>query len=79
MFFLLPDSPSKAFFLNEDERVIALHRTLKNKTGMLDEGIFKWSQVFEAVKDPQTWFLVLYTLSVNLPNGGITTVSPIFL
>lgn len=71
---LLPDSPKNAIFLRKKERAIALQRTLKNKTGVLDVGSFKWSQAWMALKDPQTWFLVLYNFCVNLCNGGITSV-----
>lgn len=72
--FLLPDSPKNAIFLTRNERAIALQRTLKNKTGIMDAGSFKWGQVWLAIRDPQTWFLVLYTFCVNLCNGGITSV-----
>lgn len=76
MVFLLPDSPKNAIFLTKHERAIAIQRTLKNKTGVMDEGAFKWSQAWLAIRDPQTWFLVLYTFCVNLCNGGVTSVSP---
>lgn len=65
----LPDSPAKAVFLSERERAIAVQRTLKNKTGVLDAGSFRWDQAFQALRDPQTWLLVLYTVSMNLANG----------
>ena len=71
---LLPDSPKNAIFLTETERAIAVQRTLRNKTGVMDTGSFKWDQAFMALKDPQMWLLVLYTFSVCLCNGGITTV-----
>jgi MFS family permease len=71
---LLPDSPQKAIFLTKTERPIAVQRTLSNKTGVMDGGEFKWNQAWLALRDPQTWFLVLYTFSVNLCNGGITSV-----
>lgn len=78
LFFFLPDSPVKAVFLKENERAIAIQRTLKNKTGVLDNDRFKWSQARDALTDPQTWFLVLNSFSSNLCNGGITTVSDMF-
>ncbi|GKZ37231.1 hypothetical protein AbraIFM66950_008688 [Aspergillus brasiliensis] len=76
---LLPDSPNKAIFLTKPERAIAMHRTLANKTGVMDEGSFKWNQAWLAIRDPQTWFLVLYTFSVNLCNGGVTSFSSILI
>lgn len=75
LFILLPDSPAKAIFLNKWQRAVAVQRTVRNKTGVLDTGSFKWEQAWMAVKDPQTWFLILFNFSVNLCNGGITTVS----
>ncbi|EIT74891.1 major facilitator superfamily domain-containing protein [Aspergillus flavus] len=76
---LLPDSPQKAIFLTKTERTIAVQRTLKNKTGVMEGGDFKWNQAWLAVRDPQTWFLVLYTFSVNLCNGGVTSFSSIII
>ncbi|KAJ5691811.1 hypothetical protein N7462_001234 [Penicillium macrosclerotiorum] len=77
LFFLLPDSPAKAFFLKDNERAIAIQRTLKNKTGIMDNGKFKWSQARQALTDPQTWLLVLNSFTSNLCNGGITTFTSI--
>lgn len=71
---LLPDSPNRAKFLTPEERTLVIHRTTENKTGVLDEGKFNTSQMWEAFRDPQAWLLVLYTFVVNIPNGGITSV-----
>jgi MFS family permease len=79
LFVLLPDSPSKAIFLKPNERAIAVQRTLKNKTGVMDTGVFRWSQALQAIKDPQTWLLVLNSFASNLANGGLTSVSVYFL
>jgi len=75
LLFLLPDSPKQAKFLSSEERTIVLQRTLENKTGVMDEGKFKTHQMWEALRDPQAWLLAFYTLSVNIPNGGVTSVS----
>lgn len=79
LFAFLPNSPANVIVLNKTEKTIALQRTLKNKTGVMDTGKFKWNQVLMAIKDPQTWFLVLYTLCVNFCNGGITSFSSIII
>ncbi|KAF4123597.1 MFS allantoate transporter [Geosmithia morbida] len=76
---LLPDSPRKAIFLTETERSVAVQRTLKNKTGILDENEFRWYQVRMALLDPQIWLLVLYQFCSNLCNGGITSFSAILV
>lgn len=71
----LPDSPTKAQFLTEREKGLSVLRTLKNTSSAMDEDDFKMCQVLEALRDPQAWLLALYTFSVNICNGGITTVS----
>ncbi|EXJ86629.1 hypothetical protein A1O3_03582 [Capronia epimyces CBS 606.96] len=77
--FVLPDSPARAWFLTTEERRIALHRTLENKTGVLDEGTFKIQQMWEALRDPQAWLLVGYSLTQNIPNGGFSSFSSIII
>jgi tetrahydromethanopterin S-methyltransferase subunit F len=70
LLWLLPDSPSKAIFLNEHDRQVAVQRTLTNKTGVLDNDKFVVAQVWEAFLDPQTYGLFFYTAAVNIANGG---------
>ncbi|KXG48527.1 Major facilitator superfamily domain, general substrate transporter [Penicillium griseofulvum] len=79
LFVMLPDSPAKAIFLKPDQRAIAVHRTLSNKTGVMDTGVFKWSQALQAIKDPQTWFLVVNSFASSLANGGLTSFSSIII
>jgi MFS family permease len=71
----LPDSPTKARFLNTREKKLAVLRTLEDTSSAMDENDFQMYQVLESLKDPQAWLLVMYTFSVNICNGGITTVS----
>ncbi|KAJ5871084.1 uncharacterized protein N7529_003437 [Penicillium soppii] len=80
LFFVLPDSPATASFLTETERMIAVQRTMRDKTGTAEATeVFEWKQVREAACDPQAWFLVLYTFCVNLANGGLTSFSAIII
>ncbi|OJJ00719.1 hypothetical protein ASPVEDRAFT_40254 [Aspergillus versicolor CBS 583.65] len=79
VFALLPDSPAHAIFLTKAERTIALRRTLENKTGVMDTREFRWDQARQAVADPQTWFLVLFTVCVNFANGGLTSFLAILI
>ncbi|KAL4737962.1 major facilitator superfamily domain-containing protein [Aspergillus similis] len=76
---LLPDSPTKVVFLTKKERAIVVQRTMANKTGMMDNESFKPGQAWQVLRDPQTWFLVLYTFCVNLWNGGVTSFSSIII
>ena len=74
MLLRLPDSPTNASFLTDEERVIALARLKANKAGYKNNKI-EWGQVMEAFTDPKTWFLAVFVLGCNIPNGGYTTVS----
>lgn len=74
LLYLLPSSPATAPFLKPHEREIALLRTKENNTGLMDERDYKLPQVWQALCDPQAWLMFLYMLSVNIPNGAITSV-----
>lgn len=71
MFFLLPDTPSSTFWLSSKEREMAVHRLIADGQAGV-KGTFRMSQVIEALRDPATWFLSLYTFCVNIANGGLT-------
>ncbi|KIW19111.1 hypothetical protein PV08_03403 [Exophiala spinifera] len=79
LFLFLPDSPQQARFLKEQDRQIAVARTLANNTGVLDQDKFVMAQLWEALLDPQTWALFLYTASVNIANGGLTSFGAIVI
>lgn len=73
-FFLLPDTPSTAWFLNESDRGKAVVRVKENMTG-IKSNEFKWSQFLEAILDIKTWLLFFTHLAANIPNGAVTSVS----
>ncbi|KAL4798008.1 major facilitator superfamily domain-containing protein [Aspergillus venezuelensis] len=79
IYFVIPSRPQKAIFLTKHERAIAMQRVLKNKTGVNDTGRWRWDQAWMTLKDPQTWFLFLYSVSTNLCNGGITSFSGLII
>ncbi|KAK3112732.1 hypothetical protein LTR53_010680 [Teratosphaeriaceae sp. CCFEE 6253] len=70
-FLLLPDNPMKSR-LTHEEKVWAIERLRENMTG-IENKQFKWSQVLECVKDPQTWLLSLIVISSNVPNGAVSS------
>ena len=67
-----------AWFLNNEERSMAVERVRENKTGIKND---KWKtcQIVEALTDPKAWLLVSIQMCCNIPNGGITSVSYILL
>ncbi|RDW84617.1 putative MFS allantoate transporter protein [Coleophoma cylindrospora] len=70
--WFMPDNASSAKFLNERERLIAVERIRGNFQGVGNR-TWKWYQFREAFRDPRTYLYILYSLMMNIPNGGITT------
>ncbi|KAL4874220.1 major facilitator superfamily domain-containing protein [Aspergillus karnatakaensis] len=68
----LPDNQGNAKFLNDRSRLIAIERIRDNYQGIGSQ-VWKWSQFLEAFRDPRTYLYVLFSLIMNIPNGGITT------
>ena len=78
MVFHLPDSPDKAWFFSEEEKMILVERIRGNQQGFGNHHIKKY-QIIEALKDVRTWLYFLFSVSSNIPNGGITNFSSILL
>lgn len=58
VWFLLPDSPSSAWFLNQRERLIAVKRVVSNETGIKNKSFDK-KQAFVAFGDPKAVLLFI--------------------
>ncbi|WWC69761.1 uncharacterized protein I206_103704 [Kwoniella pini CBS 10737] len=65
-------SPSTAWFLTPQERLIALERIRHNKTGTATTH-FKWNQVYQAFTDPRIYLAAISVLCASIPNGGISS------
>lgn len=73
-FFFIPNYPSTAKFLTENEKTFLQQRLSEDSDAGADEG-FKWDNVLKVFKDPKCWLycaafhtmsLPLYTLSLFL-------------
>ncbi|KAK7029386.1 hypothetical protein VNI00_014640 [Paramarasmius palmivorus] len=62
VWFALSDSPPNAWFLNEEERIIAVKRVSENQTG-IKNGRFKKEQ------DPKMYILFVAIFAAAIPNG----------
>jgi MFS family permease len=51
-----PDLPSTTRFLTAEEKVVAVERVARNRSGVKNH-TFKWYQVRQAARDPKTWML----------------------
>lgn len=74
----IPDTPTEAWFLNAREKAVVVERIRSNQQGFGNPR-FKKSQFIEALKDYHSWLYVLFALSFNIPNGGITSFTSILL
>jgi hypothetical protein len=63
--FFLPDTPMKARWLSDAEKVALLNHVSINRTGMRDTK-FKIHEIFEAFLDPQLYMLFLAVVLVRL-------------
>lgn len=64
-FFFLPDSPTKAKFLTEEEKTLYVERVRRNDQGIRQK---QWrpEQGWEAAKDPFTYILFLLAVSQTI-------------
>lgn len=72
----LPDSPTTAHFLSEDERIAALERVRLDQGGTHNKHIKKY-QIVEAFKDIRTWIMFILLMCTGVPNGGNSAFSNI--
>ncbi|KAJ5671983.1 hypothetical protein N7507_001110 [Penicillium longicatenatum] len=78
LFWLLPDGPDTAWFLSPMERVTAVERT-KDAHQTTGSKEFQMYQVWEALKDPQSWLLSLNMLGCMLVNSGLSAFTGIII
>jgi ACS family allantoate permease-like MFS transporter len=73
LWFFLPDDPSTARFLNPTEREFA---SLRPKKFQRTTQTKKWDkcQFIETMKDVKTWWFLLFSFVICVPNGGTTSV-----
>lgn len=76
--FFLHNNPLNAHFLNQREKEIAIERIRGNFQG-IGSRKWKWSQVRETFIDPRNYLYVIFSLLMNIPNGGVTSFGNIII
>lgn len=66
--FLFPDSPTNAWFLTPEERIIAVDRIKVNQAGV-ENKLFKREQFYECMTDPKTWLFFFFAAISNVTNS----------
>ncbi|GES60726.1 MFS transporter [Aspergillus terreus] len=74
----MPDSPSRAKFLDEEDKLLAIERLRMNQQGM-ETNEWKWEHVKEALLDIKSFFWFALMFSISIPSGGITTFGPLIV
>ena len=69
--YFVPDNQLNARWLNKDDRRLAVERVRVNQQGIGNKH-FKAYQLKEALTDPLTWAFMFYSLTADIPNGGIS-------
>ncbi|PLB52498.1 high-affinity nicotinic acid transporter [Aspergillus steynii IBT 23096] len=74
-FFLFPDSPADAWFLNSEEKaMVRLRYEMDPHWGVDDE--FSWSDVAKTFIDPKFYAFVVFQFPVDISLYGFTTFLP---
>ncbi|KAL9483771.1 hypothetical protein ACSS6W_002560 [Trichoderma asperelloides] len=78
MFFWMPDSPTEAKFLTDDDKVIAIERLRNNQMGVMSRE-WRYAHFFEALRDVKTWLWVIMIFCISVPSNGISTFGPLII
>ncbi|KZO90461.1 MFS general substrate transporter, partial [Calocera viscosa TUFC12733] len=78
IFFFMPDSPTRARWASEEEKVKLVERVRSNNQG-LKHKVFSKAQVVEAFTDPYSYLLFALALFNTLIVGGINTFSNLLI
>ncbi|KAK1998007.1 major facilitator superfamily transporter [Colletotrichum falcatum] len=70
----VPDTPMKATWLSDKEKVALLKHVSVNQTG-IESRKFRPRQILEALMDPQMYLLTLAVVLLSVSSGVITTYS----
>lgn len=70
----LPDTPMKAKWLSDNEKVALLKHVSVNQTG-IENRKFRGKEIVEALLDPQIWLLLVSVVLLSVSSGVVTTYS----
>ncbi|MCJ1399258.1 hypothetical protein MMC11_002460 [Xylographa trunciseda] len=79
VFFFLPDSPDKARFLTEDEKLIARARGVRQVGTHERIGGVVWKDIGLCLLDPIAWFTALMYFSCNVSFSSLPVFLPTIL
>lgn len=78
VFLWMPNSPTEAKFLSDEDKVIAIERLRNNQMGIMSRE-WRFSHLFEAVRDLKTWLWAVMIFCISVPSNGISTFGPLII
>ena len=72
LYYFMPDTILTAKFLSEEERIIAVERIRRNRTGVANPK-FKKNQCIEALSDIKVWWAFFYTIVWMIPCTAVAS------
>lgn len=78
VFLWMPNSPTEAKFLSDEDKVIAIERLRNNQMGIMSRE-WRFSHLFEALRDLKTWLWVAMIFCISVPSNGISTFGPLII
>lgn len=78
-YFFLPDTPDKARFLTNEEKVVAKARGVRQVGGVERIGGIAWKEIGSALLDLKCWFTALMYFSCNVGFSSLPVFLPTIL
>ena len=78
MFFWMPNSPTDATFLDNEDKIIAIERLRDNQMGVMSRE-WRYPHLSEALLDPKTWLWTTMIFCASVPSNGIGTFGPLII
>lgn len=69
-FLIIPDTPTRARFLTERQKAIAIERIRRNGTGM-QSAKFEVRPALKALLDPQLWALIFISFTMQFAASAL--------
>ncbi|KAI8719960.1 MFS domain-containing protein [Fusarium sp. LHS14.1] len=74
----MPDSPMKSKCFSEDDKKLMVERVRSNQSGLQNRK-FRVEQIYEALRDPQTYAFGMIQICTTLPNSGLNAFSALLV
>ncbi|EQL01291.1 major facilitator superfamily transporter [Ophiocordyceps sinensis CO18] len=78
MLYWMPDSPTEARFLTENDKVLAVSRLRHNQMGGVSRE-WRCDHFIETLTDTKSWLWFAMMFCISVPSNGISTFGPLII